>query len=77
MSAQFNEVLIHIDEPLDDDGLATLEEDIRHERGVVSVGHSPTQHHLMMVVYDTAETRGANFLHHFRDRGLHAQLVGL
>lgn len=77
MSTEFNEVVIHLDETVDETTLETLERDIRHDRGVISVGHRPRQNHLMVVVYDTAEARGANLLHHFRERGLHAQLIGM
>lgn len=77
MSTQFNEVVIHLDEPIDEAALANLEQGIRQDPGVVSVGHRPRQNHLMMVVYDTAVARGASFLHHFRERGLHAQLIGM
>ncbi len=77
MSMQFNEIVIHLDEPIDEATLEALEHGIRRDKGVISVGHSPRQNHLMMVVYDTTVARGAQFLHHFRERGLHAQLIGL
>lgn len=77
MSAKFNEVVIHLDESVDEEMLDNIEQDIRRDPGIVSVGHRPNRHHLMMVVYDTAEARGAHLLHHFQDRGLHAQLVGM
>jgi hypothetical protein len=77
MSTQFNEVVIHLDENIDETALDTLEQSIRGEQGVISVGHRPSQHHLMMVVYDTAVARGASVLHHFQERGLHAQMIGM
>lgn len=77
MSAQFNEVVIHVNEQIDEAMLSALEQDIRRDQGVVSVGHHPGHNHLMMVVYDTAEARGASLLHHFQAHGLHAQLVGM
>lgn len=77
MSIEFNEVLIHLDESLDEEVLGDLEQDIRQAPGVVSVGHSPHQPHLMMVIYDTAVARGAGLLRTFDARGLHAQLVGM
>lgn len=77
MSTEFNEVVIHLDETVDEAMLETLEQDIRHDHGVISVGHHPRQNHLMVVVYDTSMARGANLLHHFRERGLHAQLIGM
>lgn len=77
MSTAFNEVVIHLDEAVDEAMLERLEQDIRDDPGVISVGHRPHQQHLMMVVYDTALARGAHILRHFSQRGLHAQLVGL
>jgi hypothetical protein len=77
MSAEFNEVLIHLNESVDDTALDGLEQDIRQEPGIISVGHRPRQQHLMVVVYDTAVARGTNILRPFSHRGLHAQLVGL
>jgi hypothetical protein len=77
MSAEFNEVLIHLNETVDEDMLSNIEQDIRLDPGVISVGHRPGQQHLMAVVYDTAVARGVSILRHFRERGLHAQLVGM
>lgn len=72
-----NEVLIHVDEALDDDSLQALEEELRHDAGVVSVGHNPDKAHMIVVVYDSESTHAASLLHSFQARGLHAQLVGL
>jgi hypothetical protein len=77
MSAQLNEVLLHVDETLDDDSLGQLEEGMRHEAGVISVGHNPEKPHMIMVVYDSEATRASNLLHGFQERGLHAQIVGM
>lgn len=77
MNTQFNDVVIHLNETLDEATLDTLEQDLRREQGVIAVGHRPQQRHLLMVVYDTAMARGVGLLHHFRDRGLHAQLIGM
>ena len=77
MSTQFNEVVIHLNEHIDEATLAALEQGIRQDTGVISVGHRPNQNHLLMVVYDTAVARGATFLRRFQERGLHAQLIGM
>ena len=77
MSAQLNEVLLHVDETLDDDALGLLEEGMRQEAGVISVGHNPGKSHMIMVVYDSESTRASNLLHSFQERGLHAQIVGM
>lgn len=77
MSAQLNEVLLHVDETLDDAALEQIEEGMRHEAGVISVGHNPGTSHMIMVVYDSESTRASQLLHSFEERGLHAQIVGL
>ena len=77
MSAQLNEVLFHITETLDDEALHQLEDGVRRDAGVISVGHNPDKSHMIMVVYDSESTRAANLLHSFQERGLHAQIVGM
>lgn len=72
-----NEIVLHVDESLDEDTLHSLEEGIRHDAGVISVGHNPHQSHMIMVVYDSDATRAASLLHTLHERGLHAQVVGL
>lgn len=72
MSAQLNELVMHVDETLDDAALGQIEEGIRHEAGVISVGHNPGKSHMIMVVYDSESTRAANLLHGFQQRGLQA-----
>jgi len=77
MSTYLNEVVVHIDESLDEDALHSLEEDIRHGEGVISVGHNTGQSHMLMVVYDSESTRASTLLHSFQERDLHAQVVGM
>lgn len=77
MSSNLNEVVLHLEETLDDEAMTWLEDDVRLDPGVVSVGHNPDNCHMIMVVYDSESTRAANLLHTFQERGLHAQVVGL
>lgn len=77
MSSNLNEVMLHLEETLDEETLHTLEDGVRQGAGVVSVGHNPDNAHMIMVVYDSETTRAASLLHTFRERGLHAQVVGL
>jgi hypothetical protein len=72
-----NEIVLHIDESLDEDTLHSVEEGIRHDAGVISVGHNPQQAHMIMVVYDSDSTRASSLLHTLHERGLHAQVVGM
>jgi hypothetical protein len=77
MEKSFNEVILHINEDLDEAALHQLEDGVRHDPGVVSVGHDPAKPHMLMVVYDSDSTHASNLLHSFRERGLHAQVVGM
>lgn len=77
MSANFNEVVLHVDETLDDLTLCRLEDDMRSDAGIVSVGHRSDKPHMIMVVYDSEHTRACHLLHNFHDCGLHAQVIGL
>jgi len=77
MNPNLNEVMVHIHEALDEDALHSLEEAVRKEAGVISVGHNPEKSHMIMVVYDSESTRASSLLHSFQERGLHAQVVGL
>lgn len=77
MDTTLNEVVVHIDERVDDATLNELEQGVRRDPGVISVGHRPDQNHLLVVVYDSAVARASSILHTFRERGLHAQLIGM
>lgn len=77
MNDEIANVMIHVNETLDERALHLLEEDLRRDRGVVSVGHNPRRPHLVMLAYDSAVSRSSTFLRQFPAHGLHAQLVGL
>lgn len=77
MNTTLNEVVVHINENVDESMFDDLEQGIRGDQGVVSVGHQANQNHLMVVVYDSEVARASNILHHFQERGLHAQLIGM
>lgn len=77
MDTTLNEVVIHLNETVDEATLEELEQGIRRDQGVVSVGHQANQNHLLMVVYDSEVAHASSFLHNFQERGLHAQLIGM
>lgn len=77
MQDEIANVMIHVNETLDEPALHALEDGLRQDRGIVSVGHNPRHPHLVMVVYDSAISRSSSFMAQFPKRGLHAQLVGL
>jgi len=75
MNAEITDVMVHVNESMDELTLHSLEDSIREDRGVVSVGHNPRFPHLLLVAYDSAVARSSTFMHQFHDRGMHAQLV--
>jgi hypothetical protein len=77
MNTSLNEVVVHLNESVDEATLDALEQGIRKDQGVVSVGHQANRNHLIMVVYDSEVARASNILHNFQERGLHAQLIGM
>ena len=77
MTNTLNEVVVHINENINQTDLEDLEQVMRRDQGVISVGHQSTRKHLIVVVYDSTVTRACNLLHTFQDRGLHAQLIGM
>jgi hypothetical protein len=77
MNEHLSDVIVHINETLDEATIDTLEQGLRQDKGVVSVGHRPGQNHLLMVVYDADNAHPSSFVHRFQERGFHAQLVGM
>ena len=77
MNPRLNEVVVHVSEALDEDTLHRIEDGIRRDPGVVSVGHNPGKSHMIVVVYDSDAIHASSLLHNFQERGLHAQLVGM
>ena len=77
MNTTLSDVVVHLNESVDETTLDELEQGIRKDQGVVSVGHQANRNHLIMVVYDSEVARTSNILHNFQERGLHAQLIGM
>jgi len=76
MSATISDVTIHIDETLNDRELVNLEQAIRSDEGVVSVGHNEKDKHLLLVLYNPEEIRGKDLLSRVTDQGYHGELIG-
>lgn len=77
MNAQLNDVVVHLNETLDEGTLKDLEQAIRQQEGVISVGHTPGKSHLLAVVFNSAVTGAPDILRRVQERGVHAQLVGM
>ncbi|WP_298354114.1 hypothetical protein [Rhodoblastus sp.] len=71
------EMVIHVTETLDESSVRAAECDLCGFDGVVEAKHNPGRNHILVVTYDTEETRMINLLTPLKARGLHAQLVGI
>ena len=77
MGTTLTDVLVHVNENMDEARICGIEQDMRNNVGVISVGHRTGQAHLLMVVYDSGVTQAASLLQPLRAQGLHAQVIGL
>lgn len=77
MDSTLNEVLVHLNENVDPSTLSEIEQSIRQDQGVISVGRRPNQNHLLLVIYDSAVMHASGVLRTFKERGLHAQVIGM
>lgn len=76
MSAKICDVTVHIDEVLNERELVNLEQTIRSDEGIVSVGHNEKDKHFMVVLYNPDEIRGKDILGRVTDQGFHGELIG-
>jgi hypothetical protein len=77
MDIDLADVTIHIDETLDEDGKAKLEDALRNREGVVSVRINPDHPHLVLVEYNPKIIKSRDLVDIPRFQGLHGELVGL
>lgn len=71
------DVTIHVDENMDKDARARLENDLRSQEGIVSVHFSEKTPHLVVVTYDPAHARSKDVLKVVLGDHLHGELIGL
>ena len=71
------DIVIHIDENLDDERIHALERDLCGKSGVVSACVNDKARHLMLVDYDPSLLQPSGIVRAVRNRGLHAELIGL
>lgn len=76
MGATVCDVTVHIDETLNDRELINLEQTIRSDQGIISVGHSAKDRHIMVVLYNPEEIRGKDILNRVTNQGFHGELIG-
>jgi hypothetical protein len=71
------DITVHIDETMEKDTRAKLENDLRSQDGVISVHFSEKTPHLIVVTYDPDHARGKDILKVVLGDHLHAELVGI
>ena len=73
----YGDIVIHIDEDLDDQGIYQLEQDLADQAGIYSACVGARTRHLMIVDFDPEDLRPSEIVHNIRDRGFHASMIGL
>ena len=71
------DITIHIDEIMDDEKRAKVENNLRSIDGVISVQSSKETPHLFIVKYDPDHARSKEILDIVLGEHLHAELLGL
>ncbi len=77
MDKSIADVMIHFNASLPAETLAALEEEVRHEQGVISACMSHDDPHLMLVAYLPESGSSRQILQRVTRQGLTAQLIGL
>ena len=77
MDIKLVDVTIHIDEEMNAEQHAKLEETWRSRDGVVSVHFDPKKGHLAIVEYNPDKISAHDLLDVAKYSGVHAELVGL
>ena len=77
MDIQLADVVVHIDQTLERNRRAEIEERLRAIDGVVSVHNPDDRPHLAIVEYNPDRTSSSAILNTVTVQGVHAELVGL
>lgn len=71
-----SDVLIHINEPLNEQQRSALEEAVRQIEGVVAPRFNPGKEHLLLVAFNPDLASTATLLSKVQSFGYNAQLIG-
>ena len=71
------EVTLHIDENTTHDDRELFRDAILALDGVMAAAHHDEKPHLMLIEYDPDAIKSIEFVNTARERGLHAELIGL
>lgn len=70
-------VVVHINEDLSTEDKHTLETHLSAAEGITSAHINEQRPHLMVVDYDAEAVHSSHLLHHVKQHGYHAQLIGM
>lgn len=76
MEKHISDFLVHVDDFLTPEEQCGLEDYVRKQACVVSVGSSAQKPHLMMVAYDSECGPARNILLQIRQKGIRAEMIG-
>ena len=77
MSKNLVDVLVHVDQTLDHDRLASLTSTIAAINGVASAEGHDAKPHLVIVTYDPDQVNSKDILAAVKAQGVNAELIGL
>lgn len=77
MSKTLADVLVHVDQTLNHDQLASLTQAIAAIDGVSSAEGHDAKPHLVIVTYDSAQVNSQQILAAVKAQGVSAELIGL
>lgn len=77
MDIQLADVTVHIDQTLEREDRARIEDGLRAIDGVVSVHNPDERPHLAVIEYNPDKTNSQAILSSVMAQGVHAELIGL
>ena len=77
MDISIADFIIHVDESLPKEQLDNLQELVRQGQGVISANVSGKAPHLMLVTYNPDCTTSKEIMEAVKERGVHAESLGL
>jgi len=77
MTTKLAEVTFHIDEDTSHDDREHLRDKLLSIEGVMAAAYHDEKPHLMLIEYNPDAVQSIEFVNAARDRGLHAELIGM
>jgi hypothetical protein len=77
MNIQLADITLHIDETLETERRAAIENAVRAIDGVISFHNPSDRPHLNVIEYNPEKTNSATILSAVTREGVHAELIGL